>query len=99
MIIGIVLLAAVFFTGWNISIALGVAFGGSVPADWRLEFAPAVMFVGLVIMGLSKRSHVIAGLVGALACYATLDLPNKLSIVVGGIAGVIAGTLAERSDS
>lgn len=91
--------AAVFFTGWNIAVAFGVMFGGSVPASWRLDFAPAVMFVGLVMMGVSKRSHVVAVVVGSMMCYATLGLPNKLSIVVGGISGVIAGTLADRFDT
>ncbi len=90
--------AAVFFTGWNISVALGVKFGGSIPLSWRLDFAPAVMFAGLVIMGVARRSHVVAILVGSLACYATIGLPNKLSIVVGGVCGVIAGALADRLD-
>lgn len=90
--------AAVFFVGWNLSVALGVVFGGSVPDSWRLDFAPAVMFVGLVMMGVARRSHVVAIVVGSLACYATIDLPNKLSIVVGGVCGVIAGALADRFD-
>ncbi|MEZ5340567.1 MAG: hypothetical protein R2706_03715 [Acidimicrobiales bacterium] len=67
-----------------------------VVASW---VRPAVMFVGLVAMGVAKRSHLVAIAVGSVACYATLGLPNKLSIVVGGVAGVIAGTLADRFDA
>ncbi len=58
------------------------------------------MFIGLVVLGLTNRPGVIAAVVGAGVCFATMGLPNRVGLLFGAFCGVIAGfvaeTLAER---
>ncbi len=86
-----------FFTCWNIAVTVGLIAGGTIPEQWRLEAAPAIMFAGLVVLGLSSRPGVIAAVTGAVVCFAALDVPNSGGILVGAIAGVLAGYLADRA--
>ncbi len=92
--------AGIFFlTTWNVSVTLGLFLGSEIPESWRLEVAPAVMFAGLVVIGLASRPSVVAAVTGATVCFATLGLPNNLGILVGAVSGVVAGYLADRARS
>lgn len=90
---------AIFFIGWNIVTLLGLFLGGFVPSSWGLDYAPAVMFAGIVVMMLDRRPSVIAAVVAAVVCFSTLGLPNRLGLLVGALAGVTAGVVAERPRS
>ncbi len=91
--------AAVFFTVWHIATILGLAFGSVIPESWQLGYAPAVMFTGLVVMGLDRRPAVVAAVVGAGVCFVSLGLPNRSGLLVGALAGVIAGLVADRANA
>jgi len=73
--------------------------GSSIPTEWRLDVAPAIMFAGLVVMGLANRPGIVAAVVGAVVCLLALDMPNNGGILVGAISGVIAGYLADVTES
>lgn len=88
---------AVFFVGWNAVTLLGIFFGGLVPSSWGIEFAPAVMFAGIVVMMLDRRPSVRAAVTAAILCFFTLGLPNRLGLLLGAIAGVAAGYAADRA--
>lgn len=87
--------AAVFYIGWQVVTVLGLAFGSFIPDGWQLGYAPAVMFTGLVIFGLTDRPGVIAATVGASVCFATIGLPNRVGLLIGAMCGVAAGYVAE----
>lgn len=84
-----------FFALWNISVIAGMVIGSSIPTEWRLDVAPAIMFAGLVVLGLSNWPGVVAAIVGAGVCYAALGVPNNGGILIGAIAGVAAGYIAD----
>ncbi len=84
-----------FFVNWQWATALGMIVGPAVPVSWQLGFAPAIMFLGLVLIGINKLPQAVAALVGGLVGLATAGLQDRLGILVGAIAGVIAGTYAE----
>lgn len=84
-----------FFAAWNVLVTTGMLLGSAIPAEWRLDVAPAIMFAGLVVLGLSNRPGIVAALVGAGVCFATLEVPNNAGILLGALAGVIAGYLAD----
>lgn len=89
-----------FFVNWQWATALGMLVGPIVPESWRLEFAPPIMFVGLVLIAVNKRPQAVAALVGGLVGLATAGLQDRLGILVGAIAGVVAGAYAEaRSEA
>ncbi len=83
--------SAIFASGWMLSTIAGLFFGSFIPAGWQLGYAPAVMFTGLVVMGLDRRPAVVAALVGAGVCLLTIGLPNRIGLLIGALAGVIAG--------
>jgi predicted branched-subunit amino acid permease len=84
-----------FFLNWQWATALGMIVGPVVPESWRLEFAPPVMFLGLVLIGLNRVPQAIAAIVGGSVGLATAGLQDRLGILVGAVAGVVAGAIAE----
>lgn len=87
--------ALIFYGGWQIVTVLGFAFGSFVPESWQLGYAPAVMFAGLVVFGLTNRPGVVAAVVGASVCFLTIGLPNRVGLLIGALSGVAAGYVAE----
>jgi predicted branched-subunit amino acid permease len=85
-----------FWVNWQWATALGMVVGPVVPTSWQLGYAPAVMFVGLVVIGLARRPQVVAAVVGAGVGLATAGLRDRLGILVGALAGVLAGAVAEQ---
>ena len=89
------IVAGIFYSGWIVVTALGMAFGSFIPESWQLGYAPAVMFAGLVTFGLTSRPGVVAAVVGASVCFATIGLPNRVGLLIGALCGVLAGFVAE----
>jgi len=88
-----------FFVNWQWATALGMVVGPIVPESWQLGFAPAVLFFGLVLIGVNQVPQAVAASVGGAVSLASAGLQDRLGILVGAIAGVIAGTVAElRTD-
>lgn len=88
-----------YFVSWITVVTLGLVVGSSIPTEWRLEVAPAIMFAGLVVLGLTNRPGIVAAVVGATVCLLALDLPNSGGILVGAVSGVIAGYIADLAES
>ncbi len=86
-----------FFSVWTTTVTAGVFIGGVIPTSWRLDVAPAIMFVGIVILGLANRANLGAAAVGALVCALALELPNNLGLLVGALAGVATGFLMDQT--
>jgi predicted branched-subunit amino acid permease len=88
-----------YFASWISIVTLGLVVGSSIPVEWRLDVAPAIMFAGLVVLGLTNRPGIVAAVVGAGVCLLALDVPNNGGILVGAISGVLAGYLADVADT
>lgn len=84
-----------YFTAWTTTVSIGLVVGSSIPTEWRLDVAPAVMFCGLVVLGLTNRPGVVAAAVGAGVCLMTLEVPNNGGILIGAVSGVLAGYFAD----
>jgi 4-azaleucine resistance transporter AzlC len=84
-----------FFVNWQWATALGIFVGPAVPESWQLGFAPAIMFLGLVLIGINRVPQAVAAFVGGGVSLVMAGLPDRLGIIVGAIAGVTAGTVAE----
>ncbi len=89
--------ASFFMTSWCAATTVGLVAGSAIPASWRLEVAPAVMFGGLVVIGLTNRPGALAAATGAAGCFVSLGVPNHGGILIGATAGVLAGYLADRA--
>lgn len=84
-----------FYVNWQWATALGLVVGPIVPESWRLEYAPPIMFVALVLIGIRHVPQGIAAFVGGMVGLAAAGLPDRLGILLGAMAGVAAGTVAE----
>lgn len=87
------------FVVWNLTVTLGLVVGSAIPTEWRLDVAPAIMFAGLVAIGLTNRPGIIAAVTGAGVCLAALDVPNNGGILIGAVSGVVAGYAADVAQS
>ena len=87
-----------YFVSWTTVVTLGLVVGSSIPTEWRLDVAPAIMFAGLVVLGLTNRPGIVAAAVGAMVCLLALDVPNNGGILVGAVSGVIAGYAADVAE-
>jgi predicted branched-subunit amino acid permease len=87
---------SLFLGTWVTVVTAGVFVGGVIPASWRLDVAPSIMFLGIVILGLASRANAAAAIAGASVCALTLSLPNNLGLLVGAAAGVLTGFALDR---
>jgi predicted branched-subunit amino acid permease len=81
---------------WMITVALGLVIGPIVPEEWHLEFAAAIVFIGLIVIGIDRWTKALAAVVGAGATFVFAGLPNRGGLLVGAVLGVLAGTMTER---
>jgi predicted branched-subunit amino acid permease len=88
-----------YFLAWATAVTAGLVVGSSIPTAWRLGVAPAIMFAGLVVLGLTNRPGIVAAVVGAGVCLLALDAPNNGGILIGAVSGVTAGYLADVAES
>lgn len=87
---------ATFWTLWQVTVAAGLIIGPVIPEEWALQFAVPILFIGLIVIGIDRYPKLVAGLVGAGVTYLTAGLPNRAGLLVGALAGIVAGTIAER---
>ena len=81
---------------WQLSTIAGILIGPVVPEDVPLEFAVPLVFLVLLIPALTSMPAVVAGVAGGLAAVVAAEAgAGTGSIMVGAIAGITAGTVAE----
>lgn len=82
---------------WQISTVIGVLVGGAVPSGLHLEFAVPLVFLVLLIPTLIDAPAILAAVVGGLAAVISAGLgAGPTSIVIGSVAGVVAGAVIDR---
>jgi predicted branched-subunit amino acid permease len=88
--------ALLLWVNWQICTIVGVLIGAAVPEDIPLDFAVPLVFLVLLVPAITSRPAAIAGLVGGLgAVFAAEAGAGHLSVIVGALAGIAAGVLAE----
>ena len=80
---------------WQLANVLGYFAGSLIPASWSLDFAVPLCFIALIAPALRSLPNVVAAVVAAVLVVATAGLPMRLNLVVAGVAGIVAGTLAD----
>ena len=80
---------------WQLMNLVGYFAGNLIPAAWSLDFAVPLCFIALVAPHLRTAPTIGAALVAGYAVIALSALPMKLNLIVAGVAGILAGTLAD----
>ena len=84
------------WVNWQICTIVGVLVGSAVPEDIPLDFAVPLVFLVLLIPTISTRPAAVAAMVGGLAAVVAAEAgAGHLSVIVGALSGIAAGTLAE----
>ncbi|MEX1043594.1 MAG: AzlC family ABC transporter permease [Acidimicrobiia bacterium] len=83
------------WTYWQVFVGLGVIFGPAISTDVDVTFAVPALFLALVVPALVKRPSQVAAAVGAGVTAAFWQVPNRGGMLIGGVAGILAGYLAD----
>jgi 4-azaleucine resistance transporter AzlC len=84
---------------WQLSTIAGGLVGNAVPESAQLDFAVPLVFLVLLVPSLINRSAVVAALVGGLGAVIGAEAgAGHLSILVGAVAGILAGAWAEEPE-
>lgn len=81
---------------WQATTAAGVLLGAQIPEAWSLDFAIPLVFLALLMPTITSRPALIAAVVGGAVAVAAFSVPYGLGLIIGALAGVAAGVLAER---
>ena len=80
---------------WQVTNISGYFVGNLIPAAWSLDFAVPLCFIALVGPHLATFPTLTAALAAGYAVMALAGLPMKLNLIVAGVIGIVAGTLAD----
>jgi predicted branched-subunit amino acid permease len=80
---------------WQLTNLVGYFAGNVIPPEWSLDFAVPLCFIALVAPHLRTSPTIVAAFVAGFGVLALASLPMKLSLIVAGVAGIVAGTLAD----
>ncbi len=83
------------WTTWQASTAAGLYLGARIPSAWHLEFALPLTFLALARPAVTDRATAITVLVASVVGIASYGLAMRLGIIVGALAGIAAGIVAE----
>ena len=81
---------------WVVGTVAGVGLGTGVPEAWGFGFAVPLVFLGLLVPAMSNRPKAVAGVVGGAGAVLAAGLPLNLALLVGSIAGIVGGVVAEE---
>jgi predicted branched-subunit amino acid permease len=91
------------FVGWASLVAVGVLLGGFIPAWVPLELAIPLTFLLLALPLIKDRPGLVAATVGGIVALVAAPLPSGIGLMVGAVAGLVAGGLVlnrtERGDA
>ncbi len=86
--------SAIFmYLNWQLCTFLGLTVGQLMPnvAEWGLDFAMSVTFIGLVIPYLKTRATVAAVMVAGVVALIVHPLPHQAGLMVAALVGIITG--------
>ncbi|MFQ5576724.1 MAG: AzlC family ABC transporter permease [Anaerolineae bacterium] len=89
--------ALAMYGNWQVCTFLGLTVGQLLPnaAQWGLDFAMPVTFIGMIIPYLKTRPMWAGVVVSGVVSVAAYPLPHKLGLMLAGLAGIAAGMAAE----
>jgi len=87
------------WTSWQISTAIGILLGATMPESWPLDFALPITFIAIIIPALKDRPAIAASLTAGVVALLAYDLPYKLGLIVAGLLGIAVGTFLEGRKS
>lgn len=91
--------ALLMYVNWQLCTWLGIAVGQRIPnaANWGLDFAMSVTFIGMSIPYLKTRPMGLAVTVAGITALLTYSWPHKIGLMVASLVGILAGLWSEKA--
>ena len=90
--------ALLLWVNWQVVTVLGVLIGNAVPDSLPLDFAVPLVFLVLLVPAITSRPAAVAALVGGGVAVAALEAgAGHVAVLIGALAGIVAGALAEAA--
>ena len=85
--------AILMYANWQACSLVGALFGNLIPgaADWGLDFAMPVTFLGMLVPYLRSLPMVSAAAAAGAVSLAAYGMPNKMGLITAAAAGIAAG--------
>lgn len=80
---------------WQVSTALGIFIGASVPPEWSLDFALPLTFIAIVIPMLKKPAYGVTAILAAVGGVVAFSLPYKLGYIAAAVVAIVIGFTLE----
>jgi 4-azaleucine resistance transporter AzlC len=87
--------AFLLWSSWQLSTAIGVFLGASVPANWGLDFTLALTFIALVFTSVRARPMWVAAVTAGVIAVLAHGLPYNFGLMLAAAGGILAGLVAE----
>jgi 4-azaleucine resistance transporter AzlC len=84
------------WTSWQVSTAIGIFIGASMPDSWGLDFTLPLTFIALVVPALKDRAAILTAIVASLLALALVGLPYKLGLLCSALIAIAAGMWMEK---
>jgi 4-azaleucine resistance transporter AzlC len=84
---------------WQVSTALGIFLGSSLPAPWPLAFALPLTFIAMVVPALKTRPAVASALSAGFTALLAHSLSYSFGLIVAAVVGILVGTYLEARQS
>jgi predicted branched-subunit amino acid permease len=81
---------------WQISTAIGIALGATIPEAWSLDFAITLTFLALIIPAITDRASAATAIVAGALAIVLFGLPFRLGLVVSVVLAVPIGILLDQ---
>lgn len=91
--------AALFmYTNWQICTLVGLTLPHLIPdaANYGLDFAMSVTFIGMVMPYLKDKPMIITCIVSGSIALLTRNLSHQSGLIVAALGGIVAGMVAEK---
>lgn len=85
------------YTNWQLCTVIGIVAGTQLQgmADWGLEFAMVVTFIGIVVPLLKSVPMVLCAVVAGAVSLLLRDWPNQIGLMLGALAGITVAMLVD----
>jgi len=89
------------YANWQLCTVIGIVAGTQLQgmADWGLEFAMVVTFIGIVVPMLTTRPMLACALCAGAVSLWLRDLPHQLGLMLGALSGITIAMLLDTQKS
>lgn len=90
--------AVTLWAVWQVATIVGIVVGSAVPDSLPLDFAVPLVFLVLLVPAITSRPAAVAALVGGGVAVLSAEAgAGHLSVLIGALAGIAAGAIAEAA--